>query len=74
MSPEDLASSAREAEKVFADHLLLTAAELAERLKLSTRTLRRWRSEGKGPPFVRVGRGVRYDWGEVKEWMSTKTP
>jgi excisionase family DNA binding protein len=48
---------------------MLTAAELARELKVSRRTLARWRSEGTGPPFFRVGRSPRYRWGDVQAWI-----
>jgi excisionase family DNA binding protein len=38
---------------------LLTPAEVAERLKVSMRTLEFWRHQGRGPVFVRVGKRVR---------------
>lgn len=48
---------------------LLTAAELARELKVSRRTLARWRSQGTGPPFVRAGRSPRYRWADVQAWL-----
>lgn len=41
-------------------HQALTEHEVAARLGLSVATLRAWRLKGKGPPFVRFGRAVRY--------------
>jgi excisionase family DNA binding protein len=52
---------------------MLTAAELARELKVSRRTLARWRSEGSGPPFVRVGRSPRYRWADVQAWLRAST-
>jgi excisionase family DNA binding protein len=46
----------------------LTEAEVAELLKVSVGTLRRWRREGTGPPSLRLGRGVRYLRSEVNRW------
>lgn len=40
--------------------LAMTEREVAARLGLSVATLRAWRLKGKGPPFVRFGRAVRY--------------
>lgn len=53
--------------------LLLTTAELAKRWDLSEGTLRNWRSQGKGPPSVRLGKGgpVRYALEVVIKWEST---
>jgi excisionase family DNA binding protein len=46
----------------------LTEAEVAELLKVSVGTLRRWRREGTGPPSLRLGRGVRYRRRDVDRW------
>jgi hypothetical protein len=40
--------------------VLLTQAESAELLRLSERTLERWRVSGDGPMFVKLGRRVMY--------------
>ncbi len=49
-----------------------TPKEVVERLRVGDGTLRRWRSEGKGPPFVKIGDGqsgrVRYPIKEFHEW------
>lgn len=43
---------------------LMKAAEMAEVLQVSEKTLTRWRAEGRGPEFLRLGEGrcapVRY--------------
>jgi hypothetical protein len=49
---------------------MLTAAELARELKVSRRTLARWRKEGTGPPFMRAGRSPRYLWRDVQYWLA----
>lgn len=51
---------------------LLTEAELAELLKVSVGTIRRWRSEGTGPPALRLGRGVRYRRADVDAWLEAQ--
>ena len=51
----------------------LRQQELAERLKLSVRSLERWRLEGKGPKFVRAGRRVLYRDTDVEEWLQAHT-
>ena len=52
---------------------LLTAETVADRLKVHPNTLSRWRSEGEGPPFVRLGKGkrahVRYDSGKLDRFL-----
>jgi hypothetical protein len=42
------------------DPLLDEDAAAAYLGKLSVRTLQRWRAERKGPPFVKIGRSIRY--------------
>lgn len=52
---------------------LLKAKDLAERIGISERTLRRMRSEMKGPPFVKVGGSVRYDWKKCLKYFDKRT-
>ncbi|MEE1651831.1 helix-turn-helix domain-containing protein [Brachybacterium sp. J144] len=54
---------------------LLTEAETAELLGLEPGTLRSWRSSGKQgqPPFVRLGRQVRYRASDLAEYMAALT-
>ena len=40
---------------------LLNSAEAAPFLKLANSTLAKWRVSEGGPPFIKVGRAVRYD-------------
>ena len=40
---------------------LLTETETARILSLKVTTLRRWRWEGKGPGYLKIGAAVRYD-------------
>jgi len=46
--------------------------ELAEEVNHSVRTLRGWRRDGKGPPFVRIGRRAFYRKDGVLEWLRSK--
>lgn len=48
---------------------LLPEKKLATLLSLKPATLRRWRTEGFGPPFFKVGRYVRYRLSEAKAWL-----
>lgn len=50
---------------------LLTETETAERLNIAVATLRRWRWEGHPPPFVKLGRTVRYDPAEVEHYIES---
>ncbi len=54
---------------------LLIDAEVADRFKVTTRTLRNWRSEGLGPPWLRIGRQIRYDPKDLEAFQAEqKTP
>ncbi len=46
--------------------------EEAARLNLSERTLQAWRTRGDGPPFLKLGRAVRYDPKAVDAWLATR--
>jgi excisionase family DNA binding protein len=48
---------------------LLREAEVSSRLGLSVRTLQKWRIEGRGPRFVKLGNAVRYDPTELDEFV-----
>lgn len=49
---------------------LATPEEVSAYLKeIPVKTLAKWRSEGNGPKYTKVGRHVRYDWADVREWL-----
>ena len=52
---------------------LLKEARVAEILSTSVRTLQAWRLKGMGPPYVRVGRAVRYGHADLVEWIEANT-
>jgi excisionase family DNA binding protein len=51
---------------------LLTQSELAERLGTSERFLEVRRVTGGGPPYVKVGRAVRYRPSAVDAWIQQR--
>jgi predicted DNA-binding transcriptional regulator AlpA len=51
---------------------LLKQREAAALLKLSTRSLERFRVSGLGPRFVRAGNSVRYRVEDVEAWVATR--
>lgn len=53
--------------------VLLTEAQVAERLAISPRTLQMWRFKGGGPRFVKVGVAVRYRPEDIADWLSRQT-
>lgn len=50
---------------------LLTARDLAERLGVDVRTVRRWRSAGRLPRAIELGGVVRWDPAVVREWIAS---
>lgn len=38
-------------------NVMLTPVELAKRWRMDVRTLSNWRTQGKGPPFIKIGKG-----------------
>ncbi len=50
----------------------LDTREAAELLKLSPVTLTQWRSHDCGPPFLRLGRAVRYRASELRAWADAQ--
>lgn len=52
----------------------LTPNELVARYKgkFSKRTLANWRSNGNGPPFLKLGGRVLYEISKLEEWESRR--
>ena len=48
---------------------LLTAEDVANWTGLSLDTLAQWRSQGRGIPYLKIGRAVRYDPSDVQEYL-----
>lgn len=48
---------------------LLDTAEAAVYLRLATQTLAKWRSQGRGPSFVRLGGSVFYRLSELDQFI-----
>lgn len=57
----------------LSDDALLNEDEAAASLRISVRTLQAWRLKTAGPPFVRVGRTIRYRRGDIKAWIKLNT-
>ena len=53
--------------------ILLREQEAADLLSLSVRTLQSWRIRMAGPPFVQVGRAVRYRRRDLIAWIDANT-
>jgi excisionase family DNA binding protein len=52
---------------------LLSTAQVGELLGVSENTVRFWRHVNAGPPSIKVGRVVRYDWEAVEAWLRSNT-
>jgi predicted DNA-binding transcriptional regulator AlpA len=50
---------------------LLKESEVASWLNVSLAALQRWRFEGRGPQFVKIGASVRYDPAKVRDWIAS---
>lgn len=51
---------------------LLTENEQAKRLGLAPKSLANQRCRGDGPPFLKIGRLVRYDPALTEEWLAAR--
>lgn len=47
--------------------------ELAARLRISVRTVQKWRQTNCGPAFIKVGRLVRYRESAIQAWIEAQT-
>lgn len=49
---------------------LLTTEETAARLRVDPSTVRRWRLDGVGPPYLKKGSIHRYPANELESWIA----
>lgn len=52
---------------------LFSPVEAAGRLRSNPRTLERWRTNGTGPNFVRIGRRIFYRRAALESWLEKRT-
>ena len=64
--PQALKSSRLDGER------LLTPREAANLLRLSLSWLAKARMRGDGPPYVKLGRAIRYREGALVQWMKSR--
>ena len=56
------------------DHIVtVTESEAARILNVSIGGLRKWRREGTGPRFIKIGRLIRYNLVDISEWLRIHT-
>ena len=51
---------------------VLDTSETATHIRVSKPTLERWRVSGNGPPFVKLGKAVRYRRSDLDEWLASR--
>jgi len=52
---------------------LLETGTLAEQLDVRPVTLEKWRQNGTGPRYIKIGRLVRYRQSDVDQWLQSRT-
>lgn len=52
---------------------LMRDRECADLVLMSTKALGHMRQRGEGPPFIRIGRTIRYSRKEVGAWLREQT-
>jgi predicted DNA-binding transcriptional regulator AlpA len=52
---------------------LMDSEQLAPVLGTTPGQLAQWRFRGDGPPFIKLGRSVRYRWSDVEAWLDANT-
>lgn len=50
---------------------LATPQDVATFLQIDRDRLSQMRSKGDGPPFIKLGRDVRYRWRDVTDWLES---
>jgi hypothetical protein len=53
----------------MADKQYIDDRECAEIGRFQVQTLRNWRHKSIGPPYIKIGRSVRYDRAEFIAWL-----
>lgn len=52
---------------------LIDEKQLCAELGISSVTATKWRAKAAGPPFIKVGRLVRYRRADVEVWLASRT-
>jgi len=71
-SPSSPSSSAVAQKPATLSIVLLTAKDAANLLKVSLSWLAKARMRGDGPPYIKVGRSIRYTEAGVLQWMKSR--
>jgi hypothetical protein len=75
MADEDQSGNGKAAREAQANTVLASEyddeATTAADLKVTPRTLRKWRRQGKGPPYIEVARAFYYPRREREAWLKS---
>ena len=55
------------------DSSLIDEKQLCAELGISSVTATKWRAKAAGPPFIKVGRLVRYRRADIEAWLASRT-
>lgn len=63
---------------ILSPPIYLSDTQVSERLGLSRQTVQKWRQkrlrgEDAGPPFIKLGKTVRYDAAQLEDWIRSRT-
>lgn len=51
---------------------IIDSQALSAHIGIPTKTLAEWRSRSEGPPYMRIGRHVRYSMSDVEKWLASR--
>lgn len=72
MTAKDTGQIGAPSEKPTIIPVVLTPLEAAQRLRLSISWLAKARMRGDGPPYIQIGRAVRYTEAALIQWMKSR--
>ena len=66
---------ARQRTAVLTDKKFMTPKDVSDRYegRIGVRTLANWRSQGSGPPFVKIGGAILYKFDDLNAWEQANT-
>lgn len=58
---------------VLQSTIYLCDTQVAERLGISRVTVQKWRQRRIGPPYIKLGKTVRYEAAQLEAWIKSNT-
>ncbi len=71
-SARTVSSPVRPGRRVASTPANVDTRRAAELIGMSRRTLEKWRGEGAGPPFLKLGRRVLYSVADLEDWIRSR--